>query len=221
MSNVKKHVGRITNTDKRCVVLFMQIVDEHGNILDPDHALIVDTDSLPDRLHEPLMEIVESVEGQKTNVLGELLGRRASPDGGLDMFNTLHRRGYVQKVPVDHVVMYPKPNQKVPLRQILEEMGRLPKPEKNSNEPVDKFNRYEHNQDATDLESRQAVARNLLLEAVDLEAIAKGKRDEAKRICPEIFQESSDTATEEKAEKPQKKTRGTRKSKDAKAESNS
>ena len=43
---MKKHIGRIANTDQRVVVVFMQIPGKD------DHALVVSTDNLPERFHQ-------------------------------------------------------------------------------------------------------------------------------------------------------------------------
>ena len=104
MSTFKKHVGRIRNTDRRCVVVYMQIPGNEEN------ALVVDTDALPDRFHDALMDIIDSNEGQQTPHLHTLLQRRILPDLGLDMMNALHTYGQLRAVNIDNIVMYPAPN---------------------------------------------------------------------------------------------------------------
>ena len=47
MAEMVKHVGRIKNTDRKCVVAFRYIYDEKGNITDRDHCLVIDADALP------------------------------------------------------------------------------------------------------------------------------------------------------------------------------
>ena len=46
MSRNIKHVGQILNTQKRCVVVFRELPD------DPTNCLVVDTDALPDWMHD-------------------------------------------------------------------------------------------------------------------------------------------------------------------------
>ena len=41
-----KHVGQLLNTGKNVVVVYMQLPN------DPDHAVVIDTDSLPDSYKE-------------------------------------------------------------------------------------------------------------------------------------------------------------------------
>jgi formylmethanofuran dehydrogenase subunit E len=50
---------KLNNTGKNVVVVFMQLPD------DPAHALVIDTDALPDMYNESLRKVVESTEGQQ------------------------------------------------------------------------------------------------------------------------------------------------------------
>ena len=63
-----KHVGRHSGTGQRLSVVFMQLPDEQEN------ALVVYSDTLPDRYHDSFMEAIESNEGQAANSLYEVLG---------------------------------------------------------------------------------------------------------------------------------------------------
>ena len=72
---MKKHIGKIKSTDKRCVVINSMIPGKE------DHALVVDSDALPDKFHDALMTLLESTEGQSAKVLGDLLSRRRYQDG--------------------------------------------------------------------------------------------------------------------------------------------
>ena len=110
---IKKHVGRIRTTDQRCVVIFMQIPGDDAS------SLIVESDSLPDMVHDAFFRIVDSNEASNTVNLGELLGRRPSPEPGMDMLSYLHNCGRLRKVPVDNVMMYPYPNNPFPFLRLL------------------------------------------------------------------------------------------------------
>lgn len=114
MSQLKKHVGKIANTDRRCVVVIPQLLDANA-----DHCLIVDTDALPDYVHDFLFKAVESAQAQEVFNLSEALVRFSSPDPGSDMLMFLHNGGYLQKVLIKNVTMYPKPNTPCPLEEIL------------------------------------------------------------------------------------------------------
>jgi len=175
MSTFKKHVGRISNTDRRCVVVYMQIP---GN---EDNALIVDTDALPDRFHDALMTVVDSTEGQQVDELNTLLSRRVMPDMGVDMMNALHYYGQLRAVPIDQVVMFPAPNSPCPLRTIVDLINNQGKTE--VKETVLE-NRVLENQKADASQGQIDIANNILQQAADLEAEAAKKREQAYRMAP-------------------------------------
>ena len=193
MTSIKRHVGRIQQTDKRCVVLMLQLQDENGNIIDAEHCMIVDTDALPDRLHQPLMHILDSVEGQQEQVLAKLLARRAGPDAGVDMFSSLAGKlsgvNYVRKMHVDQILMYPEPNRPIPLRAVLEALGTI---RPGANEQVveqawdEKFNPHNHNSAIQNSEESVKIASNLLREAEDFQALANQKREAAYKVAPQL-----------------------------------
>jgi hypothetical protein len=180
MTDLKRHIGRIKNTDQRCIVAFMQIPGKE------DHALVIPTESLPPRFEQSLMEIVESQEGQSVQDLGNVLGRRLLSDTGKNVLQTFHESGLLQRHPVDNVIMLPRPNMPFPLRQILEQMGK-----KIEAVPVDdpatvKYNPYANNQEAAKAENALVIAKNLIFEAEMLEGEARRKREEAYRQAPEL-----------------------------------
>ena len=162
---MKRHLGRMANTDQRIVVVYMQIP---GKL---DHALIVPIDNLPAQWEQYVMEVLDSKEGQGEENLGEILGRRLVPESVL------------QAVPVDNIIMYPAPNQPYPLRKILESMGRLsPK----TDAETQKFNPHASNQDADIKQDASGIANNLLTEAALLEEEAQRKRERAFSYAPHL-----------------------------------
>ncbi len=205
MGEMKRHVGKISNTDKRCVIVFMQIPE------DPEYALIIDTEALPERWHEGLMSIVEH-EGQKFTNLADLLARRIMPDTNMDILNTLHHAGRLQKVPVANVIMYPLPNHPVPLTKVIEavqgdlagevaetavtddivvnDVGVDEAVAEASAEAMaanpERFSRIQHNQDLDVEERRMMTANNLLIEAEMLAEEADRKRSQAYGVAPEL-----------------------------------
>src|SRR5690606_23600461 len=108
-SRFVKHVG-IYN-DKRCAVV-LQLPEE------PNLVHVVDTDALPDRYHDNLMDIIMSPEGQNAKWLGDVLHRKMFYDG-TNALRTLYERGFVQKVPTDRVILSPHPNTRVTLSEVL------------------------------------------------------------------------------------------------------
>lgn len=179
---MKKHIAKLVNTDQRCVVVFMQIPGDHS------HALIVSTDNLTPRFEQALMEIVESQEGQADAVLANVLNRRLLPDTGENVLVALHNGGLLRRVHRDQVIMLPQPNMPIPLRRLIEMMGgEAPEPSaEHPPIPEEKYNPHTQNQRAMSEEERQGIARNLIVEAEDLEAIAREKRERAYTFAPEF-----------------------------------
>lgn len=119
MSEIMKHVGMINNTGKRCIVAFLQIPNKET------HALVVDSEALPERIHDPLISLLRSSEAQQAKHLGEVLGRRMMPDSGRTMLEELHAFKYLQAQPVENITLFPRPNVKINLKDMLEAMGQL------------------------------------------------------------------------------------------------
>mgnify|MGYP006273607129 CR=1 FL=1 len=122
MSDILKHVGHIINTGKRCAIVFLQIPER------TDHALVVDTEALPDRVHDPLMSLIRSNEAQQSQNLGDIMVRRMLPDSTKSMLQELHEMGYLQAQPVTNINLSPRPNTSVRLDEVLQAMGRMEAP---------------------------------------------------------------------------------------------
>ncbi|RYD63176.1 MAG: hypothetical protein EOP83_12805 [Verrucomicrobiaceae bacterium] len=188
---MKKHIGKLVNTDQRCVVVFMQIPG------DDSHALIVSTDNLSARFEQALMEIVESAEGQSEAILAKVLNRRLLPDTGENVLVALHNAQLLRKVHIDQVIMMPQPNMPFSLRKIIEMMGG-DSPSLSAEHPVipdEKFNPHTQNNQALDSEQRLGIARNLLAEAELLDAEVRAKREKAFLFAPELDTKASVTRT--------------------------
>jgi len=193
MAEMMKHIGQMENTGKQVVVVFMSLPN------DEDNALVIDTDALPDQYNEALRKIVESVEGQQSKDLGELLGRRPAPDGtGTTMLQKLHGAQRLMKVPVDLVHMTPARGMKFPLRQILDAMKQTEGQAPTDLEDLDpvtraqviaemgKFNVHQSNMEGTTAEGKAQEARDLVRMAEMLEADAAGRRAQAYAIDPTL-----------------------------------
>lgn len=188
-----KHTGVLANTGKNVVVVFMSLPD------DPNHALVVDTDALPDSFNEALRKVVDSVDGQQAKNLADVLARRMSPDGSnMTLLQKFHAAGRLQKVPVDNVNMTPRRGVSWPLRQVLDAMN-----ETQTDEPMDfgdldpetraqvaaeigKFNVHASNTLGETAEGKRAEAASLIRMAELLEADATSKREQAYRIDPSL-----------------------------------
>lgn len=212
MAQMLKHIGQLENTGKNVVVVFMSLPG------DDDHALVIDTDALPDQYNEALRRIVESTEGQEAKDLADILGRRPSPDGSnLTMLQKLHEGQRLMKVPVDLVAMTPRRDMKFPLRQIIQAMKQA-----ESQAPLDlddldpqtraqviaemgKFNVHQSNMEGATAEGKVLEARSLIREAELLEADAVAKRAKAYGIDPTLNPNHKKIVAEKQAAKKSQK----------------
>lgn len=110
MSMNIKHVGK-THTGKKCVVVFREVPDE------PHNCLIVDTDALPDWMHDDIMNAVESPGAQQSNDFYEYAERTVLTDGS-NMLQALHSTGRLQKVATDQITLTPNNEVAVGLTEI-------------------------------------------------------------------------------------------------------
>jgi hypothetical protein len=184
-----KHTGQLNNTGKNVVVVFMQLPEDN------DHALVIDTDALPDMFNESLRRVVESVEAQQSKNLADVLARRMSPDGsGTTLLQKFHQSGRLMKTPVGNVTMVPRRGVRWPLTEVISAMsGAEDSLPANFNDldqetkaaiaaEVKKFNVHATNQDNQNSANKTADARALLEMARLLEADAVSKREQAYRL---------------------------------------
>lgn len=185
-----KHTGQLNNTGKNVVVVFMALPE------DADHALVVDTDALPDMYNEALRKVVESVEGQQAKNLADVLARRMAPDGSnMTMLQKFHAANRLMKTPILNVTMTPKKGVRWPLTDVLQTL------QVNNSDPqtfdeldpetkaaiaaeVKKFNMHAHNTEGETASGVKGEARALLEMAQLLESDAQSKREQAYRMDP-------------------------------------
>jgi hypothetical protein len=187
-----KHTGVLNNTGKNVVVVFMSLPEDAG------HALVVDTDALPDMYNEALRKVVESVEAQQAKNLADVLARRMAPDGSnMTMLQKFHAANRLMKTPVSNVTMTPKKGVRWPLNEVLQAM------QADTNAPesfddldpetkaaiaaeVKKFNMHAHNTTGETVAGVKGEAKALLEMAQLLEADAQSKREQAYRMDPSL-----------------------------------
>jgi len=104
-----KHVGQVINTGRRCVVVFREIYNEKGEVVEPDNCLIVETDSLPDMQHQDMMRIVEGEPAQQTGDLYNVLARERFTDGQM-VLTWLNATGRLRKFPTNQILLTPDAN---------------------------------------------------------------------------------------------------------------
>lgn len=112
-----KHVGRLISTGKKVVVIFREIYNENGKVIDPSHALIVDTDALPNLWADAFMDAVLSSEGQDTINFYEVCMRKTLPDGRF-ILNALVQEGRMVKVRTNDVQMEPDNQVRIVLHEL-------------------------------------------------------------------------------------------------------
>lgn len=176
-----KHVGRHAGTGQRLVVVFLQLPDEKEN------ALVVYSDSLPDRYHDALMEAVESPEGQAATGLYEVLTRKVFWHG-TPMLQTLHQEGILRKVPTSAVIMTPNSNTSVPLDDILSQMdgAEVVETPVNDTTQTPERSQVDTNVDESKQDENRQIAQNLMVQAQLLEQDAVAKREEAYKYDPSL-----------------------------------
>lgn len=197
-----KHTGMLNNTGKNVAIVFMSLPQ------DPEYALVIDTDALPDMYNDALRKILESVDAQQANNLAEVLGRRPSPDGSTQTFlERLHHGQRLHKVSIDNVTMTPKRGTAWPLREVLKAMKvnqpDLPAgfddldPETKAQvaAEIGKFNVHATNIDKMSAESKKSEAANLIEMARMLEKDAQQKRQQAYKLDPSLIKKTQDTTT--------------------------
>ena len=93
-----KHVGRHNN--KRVVIAYRQVPDE-------DHmCLVIYSETLPMRIHDEVLKVLESDIGQQANDFSDALFRHTMADG-VNCLNAIHRGGLLSKVPTNQVIVTP------------------------------------------------------------------------------------------------------------------
>jgi hypothetical protein len=113
-----KHIAR--HNQQKAIIAYRQLPDE-------DHmALIVYSESLPRAIHDSLMKAVESPEGQNTPDLADVLFRTLDNEGE-KLLSSLHRNGWLKKVPCNQVIVTPNNQSTIrldELNKLLNEMSK-------------------------------------------------------------------------------------------------
>ena len=79
----------------------------YSTVPDEEHmALVMYTDSLPSMIHDEAMKVLESEVGQQAKELADALFRSTMADG-TNCLTTIHKGGYLKKVPCNQVIVTP------------------------------------------------------------------------------------------------------------------
>jgi hypothetical protein len=220
-----RHTGQLNNPGKNVVVVFMQLPD------DPAHALVIDTDALPDMFNESLRKVVESVDAQQAKNLADVLARRMSPDGSnTTLLQKFHQGGRLMKTTVENVTMVPRRGVRWPLSEVIKAMGTAQEsmpvgfddldPETKAEIAADlkKFNVHATNMEGETASGIKSQAQSLIEMARMLETDAQSKREQAYRLDPSLrpsvrkaalaAEAASEAAAAYVPEEPAKRTAG-------------
>jgi hypothetical protein len=113
-----KHVGKHNN--KKLVLLWRKVPNENHM------ALVLYSDTLPRSIHDEVMKQLESAVGQNAKDFADVLFRTTLNDGR-NALETLHREGFIKKVPCAQVLITPTSKSTVrldELNDILDEMDK-------------------------------------------------------------------------------------------------
>lgn len=111
MAKPLKHIGRITNTGVKVLVVFRTLPGESNM------ALVLPVSNLPDHYHDSMMEMVVTDQAQDAFELGEMMFIRSFTDGR-PMLQAMQADGRLQKVATDQVTMTPNPNDSILLSDL-------------------------------------------------------------------------------------------------------
>lgn len=157
-----KHLGRIKNTGKRCIVVFREIYNDQGHVIDENSCLVVETDSLPDAESQEIMKIVESEPAQSTGDIYNVLARERL-SSGYTTLSWLTRSGRLRKYPTGNIELIPNSETTI----ALDQLNKIVKMQKSGASQVDIENVL---QDDTDLQPRQAKEVNQMLHEDNFDA---------------------------------------------------
>jgi hypothetical protein len=87
-------------------VVFREIYNDKGHVVDENNCLVFETESLPDAEHQDLMRIVESDQAQTTGDLFNVLGRSRLGTGE-QALNWLASSNRLRKYPSNNVDLTP------------------------------------------------------------------------------------------------------------------
>jgi len=176
-TNNLKHVGQLVNTQRRCIVVFREVPD------DIDNCLVVDTDALPDWMHDDIIKAVESPAAQSESDFYEYAQRTVFTDGSA-MLTKLHTAKLLQKQPSTNVSMTPNRETSI----LLSDLNALIRQQANGGKPL----APEAKADAPVVEDKTLglsdddIAQQLLTQAEQFEKEALALRESAYEMAPEL-----------------------------------
>ena len=199
-----KHIGR--HGERKVAIVYKTVPDQ-------DHmALVVSTETMNMGMHDSMMKVIESKEGQAENELADVLFRNLFADGR-KMLETLHREGMLKKVEARQIIVTPNAKSSVnlgELNEILKEMAtgkeasdRLANLDTNSG-LVDPSKRVVESPSNSALDDN-TLAQQQLAQAIRMENEAKSLIAESKLLTKAAYKLDSSLKPKTKAKKVAKK----------------
>lgn len=191
-----KHVGR--HNDRKVVIVFRTVPDEEHM------ALVLYSETVPSLIHDEVMSVLESEIGQNAKELADALFRHTMADGN-NCLATIHRSGYLKKVPTNQIIVTPNAKSNIRLDELNKMLAELEAgseaakkmaefdAERGLADPSKKRQAAEQaktvsesvNTSSGDILSDADIAKQRLEQAARMEAEAKGLLAEAKRLKEE------------------------------------
>jgi hypothetical protein len=106
-----KHIGRVTNTGTKVLIVFRTLPGE------ADQALVLPVNNLSDSYHDSIMSLVETDQSQEAFEFGEMMFIRSFPDGR-PMLQAMQADNRLIKVATSSVTMTPTTNHSVVLSDL-------------------------------------------------------------------------------------------------------
>ena len=200
-----KHIGR--HGDRKVAIVYKTVPDQ-------DHmALVVYTETMNMGMHDAMMKVIESKEGQAENELADVLFRNLFTDGR-KMLETLHREGMLKKVEARQIIVTPNAKSSVnlgELNEILAEMAtgkdaadRLANLDKNAG-LVDPTNKVQVESPSNGVLNDNTLAQQQIAQATRMENEAKSLIAESKLLLKAAYKLDSSLKPKTKAKKVAKK----------------
>ena len=111
-----KHIGK--HGDRKVAIVFREVPGEEHM------CLVIYPETLPVHMHDSIMRVLESVEGQAAESFGDVLFRNLLSDGRA-MLQTLHAEGMLKKVQCKQVVVTPNATSHVNLDEMNEILRKM------------------------------------------------------------------------------------------------
>lgn len=113
---ITKHVGK--HNSRKVVILYRKVPNENHM------CLVTYTEVLPRQIHDDLIGAVESAMGQQSKELADYLFR-ALGNSGDAILTTLHKEGFIKKVPTNQVIVTPNSTSNVRLDELNEILDKM------------------------------------------------------------------------------------------------